>query len=272
MRTTLVGLAAGLTACSLIAPRSSDQTDELTRASAIQHCTLKELEERKNLPLRVVSSGTAYAFIVRTQPIGPTNRAVTGEHALYIQIPNESKAFVGVARDGQGQLGHVVVQRDEQLLSAQAWFVSGTDFLGRMRSKNTLLHSGASIRLRAADSGHFINVDQRGAVTASSTRSRDAVTLVIYKADVPDATHPATCDAIIRDGDYVFLGEGERRPHAWLGVDHDGALRAGREPPAVDATSESATSINRICLDEKEVCYNDSDGLLYCAWVPSCVR
>jgi hypothetical protein len=91
--------------------------------------------------------------------------------------------------------------------------------------KEAPIRDGAKVRLQMANTARFVDVDQSGAVTTVSGRARSASTLVIYKADVPDATDPQTCDSIIRDGDYVFLRD--RRPAAWLAPDRAGGLQAG---------------------------------------------
>ena len=162
MRAVLLGLIASLAACSLLSPSPPDLTYKYASAWAMQNCTLNKMQNRRELPIRIPSSGTAYAFIIRTQPVGPTNRAVTGAHAIYLQMPNEPAAFIGILRDPGGQEGHVVVEHDKQIKSAQAWTVTEFNALGGRRPKNAELRNGATIRLQPAGSREFVRFDQGG--------------------------------------------------------------------------------------------------------------
>ena len=158
-----------------------------------------------------------------------------------------------------------MVEHDKQIQSAQAWTIEDINFLGRRRARDRTLRDSASIRLQAAGSSQFVSFNRAGEAVIFATQSHRTATLVIYKADVPDATHPATCDAIIRDGDYVYLRRAH--PDSWLRPDRAHGIRAGIQAFPFGGT---AGTTGEVCLQEKQVCYNDAEGLLYCAWVPSC--
>ena len=110
-----------------------------------------------------------------------------------------------------------------------------------------------------------MSFDQAAEAVTSVAQSHRAAILVIYKPDVPDATEPATC---LRDGDYVYLKLAH--PDAWLGPDRAGRLHAGAQSAPLGGTGGTAGTTDEASLQEKEVCHNDAQGLLYCAWILSC--
>ncbi len=217
---------ASLTACSVIAPVFGERPNGSDQALAAR-CTLETMQRRKQLPLRPQTSGTAQAFVIRKPVGGATDRVVKSADEVYLRTPDQS------------------------------WTLTAVDVLGRTRPKATLIRDGATIRLRTLDTARPIDIDEHGTVPTSAARSGSE--LVIYKADVPDATMPESCDAIIRDGDYVFLRT--RRPDVWLGTN-----RAGAAP---EASRSNAPDV-RLCVDEAETCYEDAAGRLFCAWAPDC--
>ena len=258
--------AANLTACSLIAPAFADRDSGL-EAGLTSRCTLERMQQRKELPLRPQSSGIAYAFVVRTQSAGATDRVVRSAGTVYLRTRAEPESYAGVSRDALGHAGEAVVAHEQRLESAQPWTLTALDVLGRPR-RDTVIRDGATIRLQTANTARYLSIDEHRRVLTTAKRSEPGSELVIYKADVPDASFPGTCDAVIRDGDYVLLRE--RYPDAWLGVNHAGAFVAGQEAAAADRASRSQRAAVRICVDETQSCYQDDAGRLYCAWVPAC--
>jgi len=110
---------------------------------------------------------------------------------------------------------------------------------------------GAVIRLRALDAGHALGtVRQRIAPPAGAE-------LVISKADAPDPNRPTTCDANLRDGDFVYLRT--LAPSAWIGI-HDRGL----------GSSAASGSSPEPCANHDERCYTDRYGGLLCARFSAC--
>jgi hypothetical protein len=82
-----------------------------------------------------------------------------------------------------------------------------------------------------------------------------AAEFVIYKADIPNPNRPTSCDAQLRDGDFVYLRA--VAPSAWMRV-RDGklGLPARRSPGP--------------CAAPQERCYTDRYGGLLCVRYLEC--
>ena len=100
------------------------------------------------------------------------------------------------------------------------------------------IRDGSLIRLRAA-----------------ADASALAAPVRIHKVDVPDPNRPTSCDAQLRDGDFVLLRS--ESPSAWLEL--NGGRLAVAAGPAVPG-----------CARSKEHCYTDRRGGLLCVRYLDC--
>jgi hypothetical protein len=132
------------------------------------------------------------------------------------------------------------------------------DPAGRPAADAAPLSDGTMIRLRAAAGN-----------SPSDAPSDKNPPLVIVKADVPDQGRPSTCDAQIRDGDFVFIYT--ISPSVWLD-----APPADRAPIARADTMPHAALVNGSqdpsCVQDREWCATDQKGGTVCAWAPACAR
>jgi hypothetical protein len=125
--------------------------------------------------------------------------------------------------------------------------------LGGARSDPVEIFDDSVIRLRAWDPDHD---SAQGKRPVASPAGED---FVISKADVPDPNRPTTCDAILRDGDFVYLRT--LVPSAWVEI-HDGVL-VSSAPSRMSAAA---------CGNHDERCYTDRYGGLVCTRFSACAQ
>jgi len=192
-------------------------------------CSLEQVQWRKTLSRHPDISGVATPLLIHIViPIGSQRLVRNGEAISFTSRNGEALA--------QG---------------APHWLLETVDPAGRPATGATTLSDGDMIRLRTA---------------VANSRSDKDPPLVIVKADVPDQNRPTTCDAQIRDGDFVFIHT--ISPSVWLNA----APATGRPVPSAEAPHSLLVngSEDPTCVQDHETCVTDRAGGLVCAWAPFC--
>lgn len=195
-------------------------------------CSLEQVQSRKTLYRRTDISGVATPLLI------------------HIAAPSSSERLV---RNGK----FIAFSSGNGELSAPGevpWRLETLDPAGRPATDAIPLGDGNMIRLRTA---------------AGKSASDKDPPLVILKADVPDQNRPTTCDAQIRDGDFVFIHT--ISPSIWLTA----APAANTPVPRAETMPHSVLvngSEDPSCVQDSETCVTDKSGGLVCAWAPSCAR
>jgi hypothetical protein len=151
--------------------------------------------------------------------------------------------------------------------AVSTWIVDGPELKGQQLQAGAELADGVSLLLRSIDGSGYLLARPAGDGTSVPVAVRDGTRFVIYKADNPDPSRPTTCDALLRDGDFVFVRA--VTPDAWISV---GATGIPYRQSA--ASTQDVARVRRGedpgCLKDEQRCYTDQDGGLVCAWAPSC--
>jgi hypothetical protein len=147
------------------------------------------------------------------------------------------------------------------------WIVEAPEVNGQQLQAGAELADGVSLLLRSSNGSGYLLARPAGEGTPAPVPVRDATRFVIHKADTPDPSRPTTCDALLRDGDFVFVRA--VRPSAWISA---GATGIPYRQSA--ASTQEVARVRRGedpgCLKDVQRCYTDQDGGLVCAWAPSC--
>ena len=206
--------------------------DAADNAPQFRPCSLEQVQSRKTLYRRTDISGVATPLLIHITAPSSSERLVRNGKVISFSSGNGEPAAQG----------------------AVPWRLETLDPAGRPSTDAIPLSDGNMIRLRTS---------------AVKSQSDKDPPLVIVKADVPDQNRPTTCDAQIRDGDFVFIHT--ISPSVWLS-----AAPAPNTPvPRDDAMPHSVLvngSANPSCVQDSETCVTDKSGGLVCAWAPSCAR
>jgi hypothetical protein len=241
---TLIALVV-LGGCSWILPRPSPPSSATPAyAAAASECSLELVEARKTLTQRVDARGLPALLVMRdASRKGPDRLAKNGD-AIYFQV-SPPRAPETVA----------------------TWIIEAQGATGQRLQQGAELTDGVTLQLQSADGSGYLRARRAGESASSSMPRGDATSLIVYKADTPDPARPTTCDARLRDGDYVFLRA--TTPAAWINVS-----AAGIPYLQSAASTEELARVRRGgdpgCLKGEQRCYTDQDAGLVCAWVPSC--
>jgi hypothetical protein len=205
-------------------------------APQFKSCSLEQVQSRKMLSRHPDISGVATPLLVHIAvPLGSERLVRNGEVISF----SASNAVAGAQGVTPLQL-------------------EALDPAGRPAADATPLIDGTMIRLRAAAGN-----------SSSNAPSDKNPPLVIVKADVPDQGRPSTCDAQIRDGDFVFIYT--ISPSVWLDAPPAGSTPLAR----ADSTPRAALvngSEDPSCAQDRETCVTDKRGGTVCAWAPACAK
>jgi len=145
------------------------------------------------------------------------------------------------------------------------WRIESVEVQGNAIAEDVVLMDRTIVELHAIDGSGYLQL-QTTVASVAAPRA-EASRFILYKADVPDPTRPTTCDAQIRDDDFVFMRA--LAPSAWVSVATTGVLEMhialpGSKPAPVGSNR------NPDCAREEERCHTDPHGGLVCVWAPVC--
>jgi len=228
----IFAFAAPICGCASQGAPAREAASAEDNAPQFRPCSLEQVQSRKTLSRHPDITGVATPLLIHiAAPIGSERLVRNGEVISFSSRHGEASA--------QG---------------APPWLLETLDPAGRPAADATPLSDGNMIRLRTA--------------VVNSQSAKDPP-LVIVKADVPDQSRPTTCDAQIRDGDFVFIHT--ISPSAWLNA----APATGTPVPNAETMPHSVLvngSEDPSCVQDHETCVTDKAGGLVCAWAPSCAR
>jgi hypothetical protein len=228
----LAALATPLFAGAQQGDPASAAANAADEAPPFRPCSLEQMQSRKSLSRQPDISGVATPLLIHlTAPIGATRRVHNGEVISFSSRNGEAPP--------QG---------------APPWLLEILDPAGRPAAEAATLSDGNMIRVRTS---------------GANPRPDKDPPLVIVKADVPDQNRPTTCDAQIRDGDFVFIHT--LSPSVWLNA----APATAASVPSAETMPHSVLvngSKDPSCVQDSETCVTDKGGGLVCAWAPSCAR
>jgi hypothetical protein len=245
--------AIGLTllgGCSWFLPHPEKSSNIIGDADTPQdgRCSLAVAQARKSLFGQIVAAGVPKPLIVHAQ-FASSNRDIRNGQSIYFVASTRDtdppREFAGVSRHQS---------KGEPTAHSEMWQLKNLNRDGEAAAGDTVLLDRALIELREL---------QGGAEPPRAELSR----FIIYKADVPDPTRPTTCDAQIRDEDFVFMRALD--PSTWAGVTATGSLEVQRGRPG-RTTVPDGSNKNPDCAREEERCHTDAHGGLVCAWAPVC--
>lgn len=250
----LVGLTM-LGGCSLIVPHPLTTPDK-----GIEQCSLDTLQSRQNLPQTIAAQGVAVPVIVRKETSVRGDRLVrTGQAVYFIATHHHAGAPRNIDLGDNRRL--LSMNSPQSRALASVWVVDAIGSGGTSRPADAIISDGALVRLRSS-AGYLKMMHGKQDTTEMAEQ---ASTFVVYKIDVPDSTRPTTCDAKLRDGDFIFLRS--VAPSSWVDASDEGLLRVLNAPqPSASADSDTASG----CAQEQERCHTDNNGALVCAWAPKC--
>jgi hypothetical protein len=245
MRAATVVTLCVLGGCSWVLPRPSPPSSALpVYAAAAGDCSLELVEARKTLTRRVDARGVPVLLVIRDASRKGPDRLVRNGDAIYFN------ASPPRAPD-----------------PVSTWIVEAPEVNGQQLQAGAELADGVSLLLRSSNGSGYLLARPAGEGTPAPVPVRDATRFVIHKADTPDPSRPTTCDALLRDGDFVFVRA--VRPSAWISA---GATGIPYRQSA--ASTQEVARVRRGedpgCLKDVQRCYTDQDGGLVCAWAPSC--
>jgi hypothetical protein len=256
----LAGLAL-LSGCSWILPHPSAVSDK-----RLAECPLGVLQARKDLPKAISATGIPSPLIIRDRSRSGEDRLIRSGQSVYFVATQHD---VDLLRNFGPDMSRHLISIDPAvpLPPTSLWQIEALDPHGKPVASDALLSDPSVVRLRNVAAAGYLEF-AKNAQTLTAPLDR-ATRFALYKADVPDSTRPTTCDAQIRDGDFVFLQAVE--PSTWINVTDTGAFYVtpltSRESPA-----PADSSRNPRCAQDEERCHTDQNGGLVCAWAPMCVN
>ncbi len=231
----IVALIGPICGCASQGAPAGETASASEESPQIKLCSLEQVQSRKTLSRHPDIGGVATPLLIHiAAPAGSERLVRNGELiAFSSSIGDSSASAASTAR------------------------LQALDPAGRPAVVATPLLDGTMIRLRApADNAQ------------SDSTSDKNPPLVIVKADVPDQGRPSTCDAQIRDGDFVFIYT--ISPSVWLN-----APPSTTPLPRADTMPHTALangSEDPSCVQDHESCTTDKRGGTVCAWAPACAR
>lgn len=128
------------------------------------------------------------------------------------------------------------------------------------------LSDGDLIYLWNVTAHRYLRVSSPEAAAADVRHRSDASIFALYKADVTNPNRPSTCDARVRDGDYVYIRSLE--PSTWFRVSHGDLEPASLQLPSGRAPQSELTTGS--VTDQR--CRTDEGDQLLCGWVAKCLH
>jgi hypothetical protein len=259
-----VGALAGpalLGACSWILPHPSAVPDK-----RIAECPLGVLQARKDLPRTISATGIPSPLVIRDRSRSGEDRLIrSGQSVYFVATWHDVELLRSL---GPARSPHLIpIDPAVSPPPTSLWQIEALDPNGKPLAKDTLMSDPSVVRLRNVAATGYLEFG-KDAQTPTAPLDR-ATRFALYKADVPDSTRPTTCDAQIRDGDFVYLQAVE--PSTWVSVSDAGVFYV--MPLATrESTVPADGRRNPRCTRDQERCHTDQDGGLICAWAPLCVN
>lgn len=219
--------ASLLAGCAWVLPTPSPRPLPEAAAAAYAACTLELTEARRALSTSLPGAGSAEPLI-----LGLTD------------APNDDRAV----RDGSSIALHLAAGSGRAATRGEERVLALVELVGATVGTHAPIEDKSPIRLRSPGGDPGTPTGAAAGRAASTLVDGD---VVIFKADTPNPNRPSTCDAMLRDGDFVYLKS--LRRNAWITIEN-GRL-AAREPHAGPASP---------CQTPKERCYTDRSGNLLC--------
>lgn len=255
----LAGVAL-LGGCSWILPHPGVVADK-----RIAECSLGVLQARKDLPKAMSAAGMPSPLILRdgSSRRGEDRSIRSGQSVYFVATQHDVELLRNYGPDTSRRL--ISIDPEVPPPPTSFWQIEALDAKGNPLASGALMSDPSVVRLRNVAAAGYLEFG-KNAQTPTAPLDR-ATEFALYKADVPDSTRPTTCDAQIRDGDFVFLQAVE--PSTWVNVTDAGAFYVTPLP-----TEESPVDSRRNprCAQDEERCHTDQNGGLVCAWAPVCVN
>lgn len=227
-RLIAVVVAVLLSSCAWLLPAASPSSSSEATAAAAAACTLELTERRRALSTSVAGAGAAQPLIISLTDVQRDDRTI--RDGSNVTLRRAAGGGATAARETKSVPARVelVAPRSEQPAA---------------------IEDRAIVRLRSP--GGDPATQGSAAATRQSAASVVDGEVAVFKADAPNANRPSTCDATLRDGDFVYLKSLEQ--NAWIGLaDERLAGQVARRP------------IESPCREPKEQCYTDRSGNLLC--------
>ena len=214
--------------CAWVLPRPSRPPPPPEAAvAAYAACTLELTEARKNRSTSLHGAGAARPLIINLAD-GPSTDHV---------IRDGSAVALRRAAGGGGEATRASASM--QALIQAAGTLSGTH--------DTIEDQGV-IRFRPRATAPGPGSEAAADAGSPALADRD---FLVFKADTPNPNRPASCDPLLRDGDFVYLQS--VRPSMWVTVSGGTLVAQGARAP--DGSP---------CQAPKETCYTDRYGGMLC--------
>lgn len=230
--------------CALFFPHPNQESNVIGDADAPQdgRCSLAVAQIRKSLPAQIVADGIPTPLIIHSPSATATHRGIDSGQSVYFETLTRSADAPPMS-------------------SPWLWQIESVDSTGAAVSGGGLIITGGVVNLRTHQATGYLKLDQ----TTNETKRNEASRFILYKADVPDATRPTTCDEQVRDQDFVFIGAVDS--NAWVTVSDAGVLSARYALPVGIRTTSGS---HPLCTREEEQCHTGPRGGLVCVWAPVC--
>jgi hypothetical protein len=229
-------------------------------------CPLDVARTRKELPQKMQARGAPALLIIRENSPNHADRLIrNGQAIFFVATRHDEERTRGVEPSRSRQ----VVSREPAVPPAPAsiWRIETFDSSGGALAIDSLLLDASFVRLRNPSAAGYLRlVDDAQSISPLG----QATSFTLFKADVPDSTRPTTCDAQIRDADFVFVQS--VAPRNWIGVSDAGELLVRHFPITGQSSSSQDIGYPVCAQEEEERCLNDKDGELVCAWAPLCAN
>jgi hypothetical protein len=255
----LAGVVA-LAGCSWILPHPTAVPDK-----GIAECPLGVLQARKELPKTISAAGMPSPLIIRGNSRSGDDRLIRSGQSVYFVATRHDVELV--RNNGSDTSRHLIPIDPAVQPATSLWQIEMLDPNGNALAGGALMSDPSVVRLRDVAAAGYLEFGKNAQIpTAPLDR---ATRFAIYKADVPDSTRPTTCDAQIRDGDFVFLQA--VKPSTWVNVTDAGTFYVAPLPTR-ESPAPADSSRNPQCAQDEERCHTDQNGGLVCAWAPVCVN
>jgi hypothetical protein len=217
-----------LSGCAWVLPRPSRPPPPPQAAvAAYAACTLELTESRKNRSTSLDGAGAARPLIISLAEGASTDHVIRDGSAVSLRR--------AAGAGGEAARASASMQAFIEAAGTRSGMHDTIGDQGVVRFGSRATAPGPS-NAATADAGSPAQSD------------RD---FVIFKADTPNPNRPTSCDALLRDGDFVYLES--LRPNTWVSVSGGALVAQGARAP--DGSP---------CRAPKETCYTDRYGGLLC--------
>jgi hypothetical protein len=216
-----------LSGCAWVLPRPSRPPPPPQAAvAAYAACTLELTEARKNRSTALYGAGAARPLIISLADGPSPGRVVRDGSAVALRR----------AAGGEGEAARAGKSMQALIQAVGA----------RSGMHDTIEDQGVvQLRPRPTAPGQSNEATADGGSPAADRE------FLVFKADTPNPNRPTSCDALLRDGDFVYLQS--VRPNTWVSV--SGGTLVAEAARAPDGSP---------CRAPKETCYTDRYGGMLC--------